>query len=158
MTRFVSVPFDALSSALAMAGFTQLAQRQGRAHGEVVLTRPVRGGLHIRVWTSTKDGQAEAAACGADAIRVTLVHVADGRTAGVSSATKVLRTGTVEAVIERVLARAREMWALGAKLDKGPRCLCGAPKYLDSGRCVDRANPAHLQHMAAASVKARGAR
>ncbi|MFA6094163.1 MAG: hypothetical protein WC986_14590 [Elusimicrobiota bacterium] len=154
---YVTVPFKTLSEFLAVKGFTQRPCRKPGA--EIVMSHPVaKGGvnahgLQVCIWTSVKDGQVDAAACGADAIRVTLVYFSpDGNSAGVAHATKVLRTGTVEKVLERLIDRAREMWQIGHDMSKKSHCLCGAPCYLDSGSCVDRHNPQHARNMAQASV------
>lgn len=70
----------------------------------------------VRVYTSILRGAEEARDCGADAIRVVALFV-DGkfhyppRTVPIFKATRVHRTGSVEAVLDRMIERAREAYA-----------------------------------------------
>ena len=76
---------------------------------------PVRGGFAVR-----KEGK--------DAIRVCAVYTnRDGNEKGIASAEKrINRTGTIEATVERVYKRMRDVYGLA----RNPtRCHCGAPKF-----------------------------
>jgi hypothetical protein len=141
--RYVEVPRAAFEAFFAARGF-EPAERWGELafEREVVSSggrRPSSAGLvKVVVYTSVPFGGGRARPVGRDAVRVSVVfRDCNGGQHGVSSETKVLRTGTVEGVLERVLGRMREAWA--AALGLGRCARCGAPAYADSGRCVVRA-------------------
>lgn len=132
---FVSVPREALVRFLEERKF---ALRPG--HGELVYEyrHPVQG-MRIRVYTSVDGHSTVARACGKDAIRVTLVWDPDAPVLGIRPTPiglrsyKVLRTGTVERVLERLRERMRDAWREAKMIPRCPRC--GTPAYEDSGRC-----------------------
>lgn len=112
--RFVQVPAAAIRERLAAAGFTQVVA----SHGEEVYQRK-----HDRddrytvfVYSSIQRGAAEVRDCGTDAIRV-VATFADSRfswparTVPIFKATRVHRAGSVEAVLDRMVERAREAYA-----------------------------------------------
>lgn len=114
------------------AGFAEAAV-EGRGIKERVFYRVVDQipGVRVQVYTSI-EGFGDAAAVrevGEDAIRVCAVY-RDGEKSdhGLVSATRIHRTGTIEAIRERLYVRMRE--AYGGAL-KVPRCdRCGAPTFL----------------------------
>jgi hypothetical protein len=68
------------------------------------------------VYSSIQRGAEEARGCGEDAIRVVALfadarHQWPARTIPIFKATRVHRTGSVEAVLERMVDRAREAYA-----------------------------------------------
>jgi len=130
------VPSETIHSTLEESGFTK-----AQAHNEVVYERECHRlpSLVIRVYTSAAVGSTKVKACGKDAIRVVLLYRApeSGTTYGVKKAKKILRTGTTEAILERMLDRAREMYAFANRMnERGPCPKCGGPRYYDSGSCV----------------------
>lgn len=136
-SRYVAVPREAFEAFFAEREFVA-----GEAYGELTFERQVScqtaGPVKVVVYTTVPAGGGRARPAGKDAIRVSVVFCdCHGRRHGVSSETKVLRTGTVEGVLERLLGRMREAWAEAKRLKV---CgTCGAPSYADSGRCVVRA-------------------
>lgn len=133
MNRYVEVPASAMFRRLEAAGF-----RRTNSQSEVVYARPHNRNmeLEIRVYTSFTEGRDTARECDSDAIRVSLVW--RPKTIGICKFAKILRTGTVEKVIDRTIERAREAYAFANSMIKRGRCQkCGAPRYGDSGRCID---------------------
>jgi len=112
--RFVAVPSAAIRERLAAAGF-RLVPSQG---GEEVYERAHdRDGRYtIKVYSSIQRGAAEARASGTDAIRVVAIF-ADrrfsfpAREVPIFKATRVHRAGTVDAVLDRMIERAREAYS-----------------------------------------------
>ncbi len=114
--RYVEVSRKALLDALFAAGFRE---HLGQGGGELVYSR-VHGqdsSMFIKVFTSLPRNAGDARACGKDAIRVLLcfenpVTKASGC---LYKASRVYRTGSEQAVIDRTLERARECYAEGNK-------------------------------------------
>lgn len=110
MSRFVDVPAAAIRERLMAAGFWLLPATRGeevyeRAHDK-------DGRYTVKVYSSVQRGQIGARGCGADAIRVVaLLTVESGKVYPIFKGTRVYRTGTVEAVLERMIERAREAYA-----------------------------------------------
>ena len=128
------VPSEIIHSTLKVAGFVE-----GVAYKEVVFDRPCHNlpSLIIRVYTSASVGSSKVKGCGKDAIRVVLLYKdPQGKTHGVKKATKVLRTGTTEDILKRMLDRAREMYAFANWMHAAGPCKCGAPRYYDSKKCI----------------------
>jgi len=89
-------------------------------------------GMKIQVYTTIiGDGDnvpIEVRSSGKDAIRVSAVYVTkDGKTRGLSSDTRVNRTGNVEDICERMLTRMRKAWKTCKTAE---HCHCGAPKFI----------------------------
>jgi len=111
---FVPVPASALRDRLAAAGFRLLPA----AHGEEVYERAHDRDARytVKVYSSIQRGAAEVRECGEDAIRVVALF-ADSRfhwpakIVPIFKATRVHRTGSVEAVLDRMIERAREAYA-----------------------------------------------
>ena len=115
MRGFVPVPASAIRQRLAAAG-VRLAQVD---HGyEEVYDRAhdKDARYSVRVYSSIQQGSEGVRDCGSDAIRVVALF-ADSRfhypprTEAIFKATRVHRTGSVEAVLDRMIERAREAYA-----------------------------------------------
>lgn len=108
------MPAAAIRSRLAAAGFRLVPA----PHGEEVYERPHDRDVRytIKVYSSIQRGAAEVRECGEDAIRVVAIFL-DGRfhypakVVPIFKATRVHRTGSVEAVLDRMIERAREAYS-----------------------------------------------
>lgn len=103
--QYVEVPAEAIRGALLAAGFSCDEVTRGR---EEVYSR---GHKHeskyaVRVYTSISSGSARG--CGEDAIRVVVTYDGPNGRRGIWKSRRVHRCGSVEAVVERMLERARE--------------------------------------------------
>jgi len=123
VSRFVSVPAAAIRSRLAAAGFLLVPATRGEEVYERTHDRD--GRYSVRVYSSIPrvhgggaangGGAEEARGCGEDAIRVVALFT-DGRfhspplVVPIFKATRVFRTGSVEAVLDRLIERAREAY------------------------------------------------
>lgn len=129
------VPSEIIHKALEDAGFEEEV-----AYKEVVFDRPCHRlpSLIVRVYTSASVGKAQVKACGKDAIRIVLLYKdPSGKIHGVMKAKKVLRTGTTEDILARMMDRAREMYRFANWMSAaGPCARCGGPRYYDSKKCV----------------------
>ena len=111
---FVPVPAAAIRERLAAAGFRLLPA----AHGEEVYEWPHDKDARytVKVYSSIQRGADEVRECGEDAIRVVALF-ADSRfhwpakVVPIFKATRVHRAGSVEAVLDRMIERAREAYA-----------------------------------------------
>jgi hypothetical protein len=95
------------------------------------------GKIRVLVYSTIENGMARA--CGKDAIRVcALYRSRDGRERGIASGERrVNRTGTVEAICERVISRMRDCWKATKTASK---CHCGAPQFRSKAKnlvCCD---------------------
>lgn len=152
---FNAIPFLALSEFLASLGFVARTIVTKEGH-EVVFERANEHDPRfiVCVYTSCSPTGQAVRGKGKDAIRVCLVaqseqvrqaqvaagwKLADGRV-GLSSATRVNRAGTTDAIFSRIRERARDMYRLANQMIKSVPCECGAPTYPDSGKCILRQN------------------
>jgi len=111
---FVPVPASAIRERLAAARFRLISA----PHGEEVYERPHDKDARytVKVYSSIQRGADEVRECGEDAIRVVAIFL-DGRfhyparEVPIFKATRVHRTGSVEAVLDRMIERAREAYA-----------------------------------------------
>ena len=112
--RFVQVPAAAIRERLAAAGFRILPAASGEEVYERAHDKDAR--YTIKVYSSIQRGAAEVRDCGEDAIRVVAIFL-DGRfhypakVVPIFKATRVHRSGSVEAVLDRMIERAREAYA-----------------------------------------------
>lgn len=118
--RFVEVPADAMFSFLESKGFTR-SDPGLRSRREIVYERAHAKDTRFKVlvYTSIAAGCTRARGLGADAIRVCAIfedpnghpHSRAG-SRGVAKTKRVFRTGTVNGVLERMIERAREAYAV----------------------------------------------
>lgn len=118
MSTFVEVPADKMFDMLEAAGFSRC---EGRSRREIVYARAhdLDPTLKVLVYTSIAADQATARACGSDAIRVAAIGERGERSWGIAKLPRIHRTGTVEGVLERTLARMREAYARLNRFRKG---------------------------------------
>ena len=123
---------EALLAAFTGKGFTVVPGAPGT---ETVVAFPVKGmdRVEVRVYTSVVNGAVRA--LGKDAIRATAVYTTtDGQRRGLASESRVFRTGTVEAIVERAVQRARDVYG---SMRSVKRCRCGSPMFTaKSGKVV----------------------
>lgn len=136
MGHFNPIPEGSIRKVLVDAGF-----KESKSGKEVVFERANHKDprLKVRVFTSIKVGSETVRKKGADAIRVVLVFQDKKQSFGVCSAKRVFRSGATDRVLNRMLERMREIYGTANKMAAGTKCKCGAPAYLDSGRCIRRA-------------------
>jgi hypothetical protein len=114
MSRFVVIDREKFVGAFVAAGFMPDTTQSG---SELVFTRQhhLDPTMWVKVYSTLPLGAGQGRACGTDAIRCVLVFKNEktGKSGGLFKATRVLRTGSTEAVIQRTLVRARECYANG---------------------------------------------
>lgn len=108
--RYVVVPAETMFSFLESKGFWRSDKRSRR---EVVYERAHErdGRYRILIYTSVGVGQTVARRSGGDAIRVAAIIDLGTYVGGIAKLPRVFRTGSVEAVLERTIERAREAYA-----------------------------------------------
>lgn len=109
MSRFVDVPAAAIRERLVAAGFQLLPATRGEEIYERAHDKDSR--YTVKVYSSVQRGRSEARGCGADAIRVVALLTTPNKVYPIFKSARVYRTGTVEAVLERMVKRAREAYA-----------------------------------------------
>lgn len=116
-TRYIEIDAEKFGNFLRACGFSRAIQgsevvyRRSNHHLDAVV---------VKVYTSIRTGSGKARGRGQDAIRVTCAYESEvpfkGRTSfGIYKSTKTLRTGSEEAVFDRVYQRMREAFAEGNK-------------------------------------------
>jgi hypothetical protein len=87
--------------------------------------------VRVLVYSTIVEGSVRAV--GTDALRVCAVYRSkkDGREYGIVKATRVNRTGTVEAIVMRTKERIREVFNAARRPNQ---CHCGAPKFLSKAK------------------------
>jgi hypothetical protein len=118
--RYVPVPSEDIIGLLESKGFTRvhgLTTKRGRPVSEVVYERAHNDNpaVKVRVFTSITTGRTRVRNCDRDAIKVATVVVGRQKTYGVGKFPRILRTGSVEAVLERMLERMRLAYARGTE-------------------------------------------
>lgn len=109
-SRFVDVPAAAIREKLAAAGFKLLPANSGEEVYERAHDKDDR--YTIKVYSSIQRGTEGVRGCGADAIRVVaILTVESGKVYPIFKSARVYRTGNVEAVLERMIERARAAYA-----------------------------------------------
>lgn len=117
-SRFVEVPASAIRERLAAAGFHLLPATSGEEIYERAHDRDSR--YTLKVYSSIQRGSEGVRGCGADAIRVVaLLTVSSGKIYPIFKSARVYRTGTVGAVLDRMVERAREAYARCSEHRKG---------------------------------------
>ncbi len=112
--RFVEVPAAAIRERLVAAGFRLIDAPGGEEVYERAHDKDAR--YTVKVYSSIQRGAAEVRDCGTDAIRVVALYTDTrfrwpGVPAPIFKATRVHRAGSVEAVLDRMIERAREAYA-----------------------------------------------
>lgn len=109
-SRFVDVPAAAIRERLAASGFRLLPASRGEEEYERAHDKDSR--YTVKVYSSIQRGETGVRGCGSDAIRVVaLLTVESGKVYPIFKGKRVYRTGSVEAVLERMIQRAREGYA-----------------------------------------------
>jgi len=136
MSTFITIPAAAIDEYLTSKAFRRCDD--GRTERTYERAGKACPSLRIVVWSSVPPEGGVTRAVGEDAIRVALVAALDGkRRFALHKARRIHRTGSVEKVLARVLARVLEA-AEAAKAYGAPCPRCAAPTYADSGRCIVR--------------------
>lgn len=110
---FVPVPAAAIRQRLAAAGFRLIDAPSGEEVYERAHNSDPR--YAIKVYSSIQRGADEVRECGEDAIRVVALFTDSrfhwpAKVIPIFKATRVHRTGSVEAVLDRMIERAREAY------------------------------------------------
>lgn len=117
---FVQVPAAAIRDRLAAAGFRLLPANRGEEVYERAHERDDR--YTIKVYSSIQRGASEARKCGADAIRVVALFTPRPNAVyPIHKSTRVHRSGTVEAVLDRMIERARGAYVACNQHRKRPK-------------------------------------
>lgn len=117
-TRFVSMPADVLEAFLIERKFEKRIKGNEIVY---VLSNSYCKSVLVKVYTSIQYGQQFARESGADAIRVVAAYegvkamkprynAPPSKSFGIYKAKKILRTGSVEKILERLLERMRETY------------------------------------------------
>jgi len=109
LSRFVQVPATSIRERLVGAGFRLLPAAVGEEVYERTHGRDAR--YSIKVYSSIRRGADEARGCGKDAIRVVALLTTPNKVYPIFKSARVYRTGSVEAVLDRMIERAREAYA-----------------------------------------------
>lgn len=108
-SRFVQVPASAIRERLVGAGFELM---EATSDEEVYLRVHDKDERYaIKVYSSIQHGESAVRECGADAIRVVALFQPRDQIYPIFKSARVYRTGSVEAVLDRVIERAREAYA-----------------------------------------------
>lgn len=96
---------------------------------EVVYVREVGDWLAVRVYSSIDWNTGKARETGKDAIRAVATYTTmDGKVRGIVKATRVHRTGNIEDIVKRMVARAKSVFE---KTQSPARCsACGSPTFV----------------------------
>jgi hypothetical protein len=109
-SRFVQVPAAAIRDRLAAAGFRLIPAASGEEVYERAHDKDPK--YTVKVYSSIRRGAEEVRDCGADAIRVVAILTgSNGKTYPIFKSARVYRTGSVEAVLGRMIERARAGYA-----------------------------------------------
>jgi hypothetical protein len=119
MNRYVEVPATAIRERLAAAGFRLIPATRGEEVYERAHDKDAR--YTIKVYSSIQRGADGVRARGADAIRVVAILTTPEKVYPIFKSARVYRTGSVEAVLERTVERARAAYARCNEHRKGRR-------------------------------------
>jgi hypothetical protein len=111
-TRYVEVSREALESFLVSKRFERTLQGSEVVY---VFNHLVDKNVKVKVYTSLRDGARLARGCGEDAIRVVTVFDNGSKSFGVGKFPKVLRTGSEQAVLDRVYSRIQDAYKRGSE-------------------------------------------
>ena len=110
-TRFVDVSRETLEGFLVSKHFTRTVQGTEVVY---IFSHLLDKNVKIKVYTSLRDGASQARACGKDAIRVVTAFESETKSFGVGKFPKILRTGSEQAVLDRLYARIQEAYLRGS--------------------------------------------
>jgi len=105
MANFVAVPAEAIEEFLQSKKFVRSVQRNEVVYSRTSVRHP---DVHIKVYTSVKQGQDQVRAAGKDAIRVCVVFDNGRKSFGVGKFPPVLRVHSVESVLGRLWQRLQQ--------------------------------------------------
>lgn len=117
-TRYVEVSREALEGFLVSKRFERTLQGSEVVY---VFNHLVDKNVKVKVYTSLRDGARQARGCGEDAIRVVTVFDNGTKSFGVGKFPKVLRTGSEQAVLDRVYSRIQDAYKRGSDFIKESR-------------------------------------
>jgi len=117
-TRYVPVSAQSIENLLSSKGFTRTVQNREVVY---VFAHKMDPSVKVKVYTSLRVGADMARGCGQDAIRVCTVFENDQKSFGIGKFPKVLRTGSEQAVLTRLLERAREAYLRGTEFVRESR-------------------------------------
>lgn len=117
-TRYVEVSSQAIENLLSSKGFVRTVQNREVVY---VFTHKADPCVKVKVYTSLRDGASVARGCGEDAIRICTVFEGNGKSFGIGKFPKILRTGSEEAVLDRIIERARIAYLRGTEFVKESR-------------------------------------
>ena len=104
---YVTIPAQVFRDRLNAAGFIKINLTSSKE--EVYQREHHKDPRYlIRIYSSIPCGDFGTRGCGKDAIRVVVIFQTQQKTYGIWKGVRVHRTGTVDAVIERTLQRARD--------------------------------------------------
>lgn len=108
--RYVDVNREAFITALEAKGFSVDPEAKGEL--VYVFQHKVDPTMFVKIFTSLPIASGDSRGCGQDAIRVLLIfkNQITGKSGCLYKASRVYRTGSERAVIERTLERAREAY------------------------------------------------
>jgi hypothetical protein len=105
---YVNIPANKIEQLLSSKGFVRTIQGNEIVY---VFSHKINPLLKVKVYTSIKENEIFVRGCGKDAIRVCGILETKTKTYGIAKSMRVNRTGTVEGVLERLLERARAVYA-----------------------------------------------
>jgi hypothetical protein len=128
----VVVPAAAIFERLRACGFLERSPSSVRGH-EIVFERAhvEDSRFKVLVYTSVSRGASRARAIGKDAIRVVAIFEDSDSSRGIAKLPRVHRTGTIDGVLERMVARAREAYAALSRARPRRDVRCTAPLLAD---------------------------
>ncbi len=137
---YVEVPAESILAFLTVHGFTERDAMKVRGN-EIVYERAHKADsrYQVLVYTSVRRGAHHVRGLGKDAIRVCAIFEQGSESRGICKLPRVHRTGSLEAVLGRMLARMRE--AYQACCDQRPKRGAHAPTadgrlgYEHASRC-----------------------
>ena len=113
-TRFVTIDRDVFCKALESCGFSVDAASTEKCHELIYHRRHhLDPTMFIKVCTSLPAKRGDTRKNGADSIKVMLIFDNGKKSGCLYKTSRVFRTGSQEAVIERTLERAREAYKVG---------------------------------------------
>jgi hypothetical protein len=112
MTHYVGVPAEVIESFLQSKGFTRTVY-----YHEVVYTQSMTlsPNLHVKIYTSIRDGATAVRASGVDSIKVAVVYDDGVKRFGVGKFPHILRVGSEQEVLDRIQERMAAAYKRGSE-------------------------------------------